>query len=191
MSISKASFAPWCSQTSPADFTSFLQLSHWFLLKEGTTKIFGFPQPQRTQGHHWTHRISQGWVWSSFSCLHCNTWLLSWGKDWNIWSQLPLSSCNQYFPFQIQSICTAWQLSWLPLFSWGTQPHADAIYTLGKLFLQPYFPEEPGLVSHPKGESRDLWLWKTPWHFLKSKIQSPGEVSALVIAFCGPVVALF
>lgn len=147
----------------------FLQLSHRFLLKEGTTKIFGLPQPQRTQGHHWTCRISQRWVWSSFSSLHCNTWLLSWGKDWNIWSQLPLSSCNQYFPFQIQSIYPAWQLSWLPLFSWGTQPHADAIYTLGKLFLQPFFPNKPSLVSHPKGESRDLWLWKMPWHFLISK----------------------
>lgn len=85
---------------------------------EGITKIFGFSQPQRTQGHHWTYEITQRWVWSSFSCLPCNTWLLSWGKAWNnIWSQLPLSSCNQSFSFPdtIYLGCLAAQLALLLL----------------------------------------------------------------------------
>lgn len=112
MPILRALFAP---AAPPARFTSG---SHFSSLAtgsaEGTTGVFGFAQPQRTQGHHWTHKTTQSWVWSSFSCLHCNTWLLSWGKAWNnIWSQLPLSSCNQYFSFQatIYLCCLAAQLA--------------------------------------------------------------------------------
>lgn len=128
----------------------FLQLSHRFLLKEGTTKIFGLPQPQRTQGHHWTCRISQRWVWSSFSSLHCNTWLLSWGKDWNIWSQLPLSSCNQYFPFQMQSICPAWQLSCSPS-SPEEHNHMQMLFIhWANYFCNHFFPTSPASCPIPK-----------------------------------------
>lgn len=95
------------------------------------------------KGYHWACKITYRGVWSSSSYLCCNTWLLSWRRKLGTTygTNYLYPSVTNSFSSPIQFICTAWQLSCLPLFSWGTPPQADAIYTLGKSFLQPHSPQ--------------------------------------------------
>lgn len=166
MLILQALFAPQPHQPSSL---WFLQPSHCLQLRE-QPRFLDSPSPKELEAiteHTKLLRDECGAVSGLCTVIHERSVEKRFGTTYGPNYLCP--PATNTFLSQIEFICAAWQLSWLLFFSWGTQPHADAIYTPGNLFLQPYFPNKTRLVSHPKGESRDLWLWEMPWHFVRSK----------------------
>lgn len=168
---------------------SYLQLSHWLLLREqpGFLDLHS-PKELKAIPEHTKHlRDECGAVSAVCTVIH----------DCSVEEKLGTAYGPNYLCppatntslFQIQFICAAWQLSWLPFFSWGTQPHAVLFIHQANDFCSHICPIKPASCPIQKVRIMICDCERCLGTFWKVNPQSWHSVS-FVIAFCGPVVAL-